>query len=164
MTASRARRIEEFSRNAGITPFVTVLASWALLLSRLSDRNDVIVGCPAVGRLSVDMAGVAGYFVNTLPLRVPTRDGETSDERAQPQLRPGLALLESFSRGQLEHDAGKAAFDLIGCEPSRTQARIVDDCICAAHFLQHDKMVHVYMEYGRTLNPVEMGRFRAKGA
>ena len=41
----------------------------AILLSRLSGQEDVIVGSPVVGRDRPELAGVVGYFVNALALR-----------------------------------------------------------------------------------------------
>ncbi|MFF3484607.1 amino acid adenylation domain-containing protein [Streptomyces sp. NPDC002701] len=57
------------ARRHGGTLFVAVLTGWALLMSRLSGRTDVVVGTPTANRRHKDVAGLIGFFVNTLPLR-----------------------------------------------------------------------------------------------
>ena len=47
-------------------------AAWALLLGRLTGRDDVVFGVTVAGR-PAELAGVesmVGLFINTLPLRV----------------------------------------------------------------------------------------------
>jgi amino acid adenylation domain-containing protein len=53
----------------GTSLFVTLLAAFHALLSRLSGQTDVIVGSPVAGRNQRGMAGVVGYFANPLPFR-----------------------------------------------------------------------------------------------
>ncbi|HET7233884.1 MAG TPA: amino acid adenylation domain-containing protein, partial [Longimicrobium sp.] len=62
--------VSALSRRHGTTPFMTVLAGWAVVLGRLSGQDDVVVGTPAAGRGSGEVEGLIGFFVNTLALRV----------------------------------------------------------------------------------------------
>ncbi|WP_420129475.1 amino acid adenylation domain-containing protein [Longimicrobium sp.] len=62
--------VAALSRRHGTTPFVTVMAAWATVLSRLSGQDDVVVGTPAAGRGNGQVEGLIGFFVNTLALRV----------------------------------------------------------------------------------------------
>jgi amino acid adenylation domain-containing protein len=62
--------IERLSRRLGATVFVTLLAAFDVLLGRLSGADDVVVGTPVAGREHPDLEGLAGCFVNVLPLRV----------------------------------------------------------------------------------------------
>ncbi|QWP75372.1 amino acid adenylation domain-containing protein [Lysobacter sp. K5869] len=55
----------------GATLFMAVLAGWAALLSRLSGQDDVVIGTPVANRPRAELEGLAGFFVNTLALRVP---------------------------------------------------------------------------------------------
>lgn len=59
-----------FSQARGVTPFVTLLATWGLLLSRYSGQTDICIGTPAARRDGPEWAEVIGFFVNMLPLRV----------------------------------------------------------------------------------------------
>ncbi|HEX2090801.1 MAG TPA: AMP-binding protein, partial [Longimicrobiaceae bacterium] len=54
----------------GATPFVTLTAGWAVVLSRLSGQEDVVVGTPTANRGQREIEGLIGFFVNTLALRL----------------------------------------------------------------------------------------------
>jgi amino acid adenylation domain-containing protein len=62
--------INGFCNEHGITPFVLLLSAYAILLSRYAGHEDVIIGTPADGRLSLEAQKVVGMFANTLPLRL----------------------------------------------------------------------------------------------
>jgi amino acid adenylation domain-containing protein len=47
-----------------------VLAAFQVFLSRYSGQNEFIVGMPVAGRKRSNFFGVAGYFVNSMPLRL----------------------------------------------------------------------------------------------
>ncbi|MFI6823279.1 amino acid adenylation domain-containing protein [Micromonospora sp. NPDC050187] len=66
------RRVEEFSREAGVTLFMTLLAGFQAVLSRHSGQDDIVVGTPVAGRDHPDLEGLIGFFVNTVALRVST--------------------------------------------------------------------------------------------
>ncbi|WP_313918702.1 non-ribosomal peptide synthetase [Tahibacter sp.] len=52
------------------TLFVTVLAGWAALLSRLSGETDLVIGTPVANRDQLETEHLIGFFANTLPLRL----------------------------------------------------------------------------------------------
>ncbi|MEA2691483.1 MAG: hypothetical protein QOJ16_870, partial [Acidobacteriota bacterium] len=58
----------ELSRSSGATLFMTLLASFAALLSRLSGQEVLAVGSPIANRTRLETEGLIGYFVNTLVL------------------------------------------------------------------------------------------------
>jgi amino acid adenylation domain-containing protein len=51
------------------TPFMILLASFFILLSKLSGQEDIIAGTPVAGRGHGDLNGIVGMFVNTLAIR-----------------------------------------------------------------------------------------------
>ncbi|MEP7010529.1 MAG: non-ribosomal peptide synthase/polyketide synthase [Acidobacteriota bacterium] len=51
------------------TLFMTLLAAWKVLLFRFSGQTDLVVGTPFAGRVSVDLEGLIGLFLNSLALR-----------------------------------------------------------------------------------------------
>jgi amino acid adenylation domain-containing protein/non-ribosomal peptide synthase protein (TIGR01720 family) len=61
-------RIKALVRSERTTLFVTLLAAWKLLLHKLSQQEDIIVGVPFSGRKTDNMNHVS-MLVNTLPLR-----------------------------------------------------------------------------------------------
>jgi len=54
----------------GATLYMTLLAGWGLLLSRLSGQQDIVTGTPVANRSRVEIEGLIGFFVNTLGLRL----------------------------------------------------------------------------------------------
>ncbi|HEV7787260.1 MAG TPA: condensation domain-containing protein, partial [Thermoanaerobaculia bacterium] len=58
------------SRSRGVTPFMTMTAALAVLLSRWTGQDDVVLGAPIANRPAPELAGLIGMFVNTLALRV----------------------------------------------------------------------------------------------
>ena len=52
-----------------VTQFMTLLASFQVLLFRYTGQEDVVVGSPIAGRNRGEVEGLIGFFVNTLALR-----------------------------------------------------------------------------------------------
>ncbi|WP_230598118.1 condensation domain-containing protein, partial [Xanthomonas albilineans] len=69
--------LKELSQRHGLTMYMTLLASWALLLSRLSGQDDVVIGSPVANRGRSETEGLIGFFVNTLALRVEVSGSPT---------------------------------------------------------------------------------------
>jgi amino acid adenylation domain-containing protein len=65
-----ARRLNKLARRHDTTLFMTLLSSWALLLSRLGGDEDLVIGIPSASRRRPEAEALIGFFVNTLPIRV----------------------------------------------------------------------------------------------
>lgn len=65
------------ARRHGATLYSTILAGWSVVLSRLTGQTDVVVGAPTANRGRGDVAGLMGFFVNSLALRVDLSDSPT---------------------------------------------------------------------------------------
>ena len=79
------------SRAQGLTLNTFVQAAWAILLGRLTGRDDVIFGVTVAGR-PPEIAGIetmVGLFINTLPLRIQL-----------PPAKPLLQLLKELQDSQ----------------------------------------------------------------
>lgn len=61
--------IEQWSSTRGMTLFMTVHAAFSLLLSRLSQAEDLVIGVPAGGRTNSDFSQVVGYLSDLVLLR-----------------------------------------------------------------------------------------------
>ncbi|MGN7824087.1 amino acid adenylation domain-containing protein [Chitinophaga sp. 22536] len=64
-----AAQLRQFSRQQDVTLFMTLLAAFKVLLYRYSGQDDICVGTSIAGRTQEEVAGVIGFFVNTLALR-----------------------------------------------------------------------------------------------
>jgi amino acid adenylation domain-containing protein/thioester reductase-like protein len=72
--------VKALGRRHGTTPFMTLLAAWAVVLSRLSGQDEVVIGSPMAGRGRREIEGLIGFFVNTLALRLDLSGGQTVAE------------------------------------------------------------------------------------
>ncbi len=62
-------KLLSIAEKVGATPFMTLLAIYNILLSRLSNHQDIVIGTPVAGRDHADLQGLVGMFVRTLPIR-----------------------------------------------------------------------------------------------
>ncbi|MEM7351562.1 MAG: amino acid adenylation domain-containing protein [Acidobacteriota bacterium] len=98
--ASRAE-LEAFGRRQGATLFMTLAATFNLLLARYSGQRDVLIGTPVANRERVETEGLIGFFVNTLVLRTDLA-GDPPFEQLLGQVRANI--LESFLDQDLPFD------------------------------------------------------------
>jgi alpha-ketoglutarate-dependent taurine dioxygenase len=61
--------VHELSRAEGVTPFMTLLAAFQVLLHRWTGNEDVVVGTDVANRSREDIRAAIGLFVNQLVLR-----------------------------------------------------------------------------------------------
>ncbi|MFW9332519.1 non-ribosomal peptide synthetase [Paenibacillus polymyxa] len=61
--------LEQLSRRYGTTMFMSIVASLNVLLARLTQQEDIIIGTPVAGRNQKQVRNLIGFFVNTLVLR-----------------------------------------------------------------------------------------------
>jgi amino acid adenylation domain-containing protein len=64
-----AAGLKGVGRRAGATPFMTLYGAFAVLLSRWSGQEDLVIGSPIAGRRHVALETLIGFLVNTLALR-----------------------------------------------------------------------------------------------
>ncbi|NBD08852.1 amino acid adenylation domain-containing protein [Corallococcus silvisoli] len=70
LPSALATGIRELSRKAAVTPYMTLLAAFQVLLSRYSGQEDLVVGTPVAGRGRREVERLIGFFANTLALRL----------------------------------------------------------------------------------------------
>jgi non-ribosomal peptide synthetase component F len=75
--------LKALSRCHGTTLFMTLLASWAVLLARLSGQQEVVIGTVTANRNRRELEDLIGFFVNTLALRVDVSGSPTVGELLQ---------------------------------------------------------------------------------
>ncbi|WFQ79904.1 amino acid adenylation domain-containing protein [Xenorhabdus sp. SF857] len=69
--------LRNLSQRHGTTLFMTLMAGWATLLSRLSGQKDLVIGTPVANRQYSELEPLIGFFVNTLALRIQINDNPT---------------------------------------------------------------------------------------
>ena len=63
------KSLKDLSRREGVTLFMTLLATFDILLSRHTGQDDIIVGSTIAGRNRPETDGLIGFFINALALR-----------------------------------------------------------------------------------------------
>ncbi len=94
LDASLGEAVKALSLRHGVTPYMTLLAAWALVLSRLSGQQQVVIGSPSANRARGETEDLIGFFVNTLALPI--------DLSGQPSV---AALLERVRERTLSAQA-----------------------------------------------------------
>ena len=112
--AALFERVNALGRAHGTTPFMTMLAAFAMMLSRHSSQDDIVVGVPVANRDHRELEPLIGFLSNTVALRVRT-DVDTF-----------AALLESVRTNTLaafEH--GEIPFEKVveAVDPPRDRSR-----------------------------------------
>jgi amino acid adenylation domain-containing protein len=72
--------LKALGQRHGTTLFMTLLAGWAALLTRLSGQDDVVIGTPVANRSRVEIEPLIGFFVNSLALRLDLSGSPTVGE------------------------------------------------------------------------------------
>ncbi len=75
LPADLTERVRRLNREEGATVFMTLMAAFQALLSRLSAQTDILVGTPVANRTHAELEGIIGFFVNTLIMRAQFGDG-----------------------------------------------------------------------------------------
>ncbi|MDC3735982.1 non-ribosomal peptide synthase/polyketide synthase [Pseudomonas syringae pv. syringae] len=80
LPAQLSHRLRQFSLQQNVTPFMTLLAAWSILLSRLSNQPQVVIGTPVANRTRQETEALIGFFVNTLALHVDVKAHSRVDQ------------------------------------------------------------------------------------
>ncbi|MEV0493748.1 amino acid adenylation domain-containing protein [Streptomyces atratus] len=98
LSASVMNEVRELSRRTGVTPFMTLLAAYVVLLHRYSRQEDVVVGVPVANRGQSQVERLIGYFVNTLAIRNDVSGNPTFSELLG---RVRQAALDAFAHQEV---------------------------------------------------------------
>jgi amino acid adenylation domain-containing protein len=95
LPAPLAGSLRALSRTRGATLFMTLLATFKVLMSRYCGQDDVVVGTPVANRGRVETEGLIGFFINTLVLR--------SDLSGDPTFLELLDRVKETALGAYDH-------------------------------------------------------------
>jgi glutamate-1-semialdehyde aminotransferase/acyl carrier protein len=77
--SSCCHQIKTLSSQHGCTLFMTLLATFSLLLHHRSGQKDLVIGVPIAGQSSLGEKGLIGYCANILPLTFSVKNQKFSD-------------------------------------------------------------------------------------
>ncbi|AKJ02445.1 amino acid adenylation domain-containing protein [Archangium gephyra] len=92
---SLSSSLHALCQREGVTPFMALLATFQVLLSRYSGQRDFAVGSPIAGRTRTELEGLVGFFVNTLVHRAHLQPGAS--------FRQHLASVQRSTLNAYEH-------------------------------------------------------------
>lgn len=95
LSADLVRGLKRLSQEAGATLFMTLLATFKVLLYRYTQQTDIVVGAPVAGRQHEKIEGLIGFFLNTIVLR--------SDLSGNPQFLALLSQVRNVALGAFAH-------------------------------------------------------------
>jgi amino acid adenylation domain-containing protein len=61
--------LKNLALQEGVTLFMLLLSVYTILISKISNQQDIVVGTPTSGRQHADLEPIVGMFVNTIALR-----------------------------------------------------------------------------------------------
>ena len=89
------RQLKKLSQESGSTLFMTLLAGFAVLLSRYSGQTDLVIGSPIANRNRTEIEGLIGFFVNSLVLRL--------DLSQEPTFEAFLSQVREVTQNAYDH-------------------------------------------------------------
>ena len=106
LNSDLAERLHRSVRRHGVTAASLFHLAWALVLARLSGRDDVVFGTVLLGRFlgGVGADRAFGLFINTLPLRVNIKSASVT--RALRETQDDLAQLLRYDQNSPGASAG----------------------------------------------------------
>ena len=75
VSAELTAALKQLSQENQATLYMTLLSGFAILLSRYSGQDDVVVGSPIANRQEEQLEELIGFFVNTLVMRARVKGG-----------------------------------------------------------------------------------------
>lgn len=91
-------KIRSFSSENLVKPFVTLLSAYASVLSRLSNKKQIIIGVPMSNRRREENKNIFGCFVNIVPIKIDL-SGDITGRDLVKQVR--VALFKAHRNQEL---------------------------------------------------------------
>ena len=102
MDAELSDAFFQFMKDRGITPFMALIGIWALLLSRYTGQNEMVIGAPVAGRPLRETQAIVGMFVNMLPMRCHVPSDVSFHEYVE---AVKSSVLAAFDHQDIQFDA-----------------------------------------------------------
>lgn len=119
LSIDNSRALRDLARQFGVTPFVLLQSTFAILIAKWSGQDDVVMGTPIAGRDHKSLQALIGFFVNTLVLRSNVNQHQSfstflEDNKAQ--------VMAAFAHQQLPFDV---LVESLSLEPSNSYSPLV---------------------------------------
>jgi len=124
--------LKRFSKQHSVTPFITLLTAFNILLNQSSGQTDIVIGSPLLGRNHQQLQSLIGFFAYPIVLRNDLSDNPTFEELLQ---RVRQVVLEAYAhqnisleqivkvvqsqKRQLRNSLFQILFSFLGQQPSQ---------------------------------------------
>ena len=98
LNAELTAKLYSLSQQSGTTLYMSMLATFAVLLHRYSRQEDIVIGSPVANRNQPEVESLIGFFVNTLALHIDFANQPTFSSLLQ-QVRQ--VTLEAYAHQDL---------------------------------------------------------------
>ncbi|GCF07291.1 non-ribosomal peptide synthetase [Dictyobacter arantiisoli] len=92
------QRMRAFSKQEGITVYMTLLTALHILLGRYSGQEDILIGTSLANRSRPELEGIVGLFLNNVVMRGRMHGNPTFQECVQ---RTKRTVMEAFQHGDM---------------------------------------------------------------
>ncbi len=92
------QNLQRLGQASGATLFMTLLAVYAILLSRYCRQEDIVIGSPIANRTRPELEPLIGFFVNTLALRTDLQGDPSFTDLIK---RVRLVTLDAYAHQDL---------------------------------------------------------------
>jgi thioester reductase-like protein/FkbH-like protein len=114
LSAELSHRLAEFSRQRGVTLFMTLLAGFQLLLCHRTGQTDIVVGTPIANRTRPELEDLIGYFANTIVLR--------TDLSGDPSFESLLERVKQVASAAYAHQDAPIEKVIAAVQPARASS------------------------------------------
>ena len=94
--------LKTLSQREGVTLFMTLFASFQVMLARYSGQDDIVIGTPIAGRVRAELEPLIGDFVNMLAVRTDLSGGPSFRELLQ---RTKKVALDAYDNQDLPFES-----------------------------------------------------------
>jgi 2-polyprenyl-3-methyl-5-hydroxy-6-metoxy-1,4-benzoquinol methylase/alpha-ketoglutarate-dependent taurine dioxygenase len=101
LSSSLSSALKKLSQAQGVTLFMTLMAAFQLLVSRLTGREDLVIGTDIANRNRVELEQLVGFFVNLLPVRINLAGNPTFVELLE---RGAKSILSVYAHQELSFE------------------------------------------------------------
>jgi amino acid adenylation domain-containing protein len=144
-------RLADFSQREQVTPFMTLLAVFYVLLYRYSGQADIVVGCPVANRNHSVLETLIGYFANVIPLRAKLTPEQS--------FRELLAAVRQNCHQTFEHSSLPFAKLVEALQPEKSLSYTP---VFQVMFAYHEKLFSGQIDSQLRLDAYEDGNKAAK--
>ena len=95
--ADKRQAIEALCQQHEVTPFMFCYSVYALLMAKLSNEQDLVIGTPMANRHHSSIESLIGYFANTLALRFDVDGGQNFNDYLAANKQTILGALQNQS-------------------------------------------------------------------